>query len=78
MDEASEGVVGAIEKGRRELLVAARLRIAQVIDDGAPAHALARLVTELDRLDGQIRVIDEEDTDWIAHVQDEPFDPSSL
>lgn len=51
----------ATERSRRDLLVRGRLEIASAIDAGVPAHALARLIAEMDRLDTEIRRMDAAD-----------------
>ncbi|PZF63340.1 hypothetical protein DEI81_08000 [Curtobacterium sp. MCBD17_013] len=67
----------ATELERRDLLAVARWKIAREIDNGVPAHALARLVGELGRLDSEIRHLDDQS---IIHgdVPDGIFDPSKL
>ena len=70
----------ATEGTRLQLLTVARRRLAEVIDGNVPVHALARLMTELDRLDSEIRRLESlppEDDD-AGLIEDEPFDPSTI
>ncbi|MFV9424936.1 hypothetical protein [Microbacterium sp. S1037] len=73
--------LAAATKGTRlQLLTVARRRLAEVIDGNVPVHALARLMTELDRLDSEIRRLESlppEDDDP-GLIEDEPFDPSTI
>lgn len=73
-------LAAATEGTRLQLLTVARRRLAEVIDGEVPVHALARLMTELDRLDSEIRRLESlpTDADDPALVEDEPFDPDSL
>lgn len=73
-------VTQASEGSRLLLLRAARRRLAEVIDGDVPVHALARLVSELDRLDNQIRLLEllPPEEDDAALIEDEPFDPSEI
>ena len=48
----------AVESDRRTFLVKARLQIAETIDGGVPAHALGRLITDMERIDSEIRRLD--------------------
>jgi hypothetical protein len=48
----------AADRTRREFLARARFEITAAIDSGVPAHALARLITEADRIDSEIRRLD--------------------
>lgn len=59
--EAPKTLAEATERSRRELLVRARLEIASAVDAGVPAHALGRLIAEMDRLDTEIRRMDAAD-----------------
>lgn len=71
----------ATERTRRELLVKSRLQIAQTLDDGVPAHALARLIAEMDRIDAEIRRLDLADSQEAARagvVTDEEFDAQAI
>ncbi|ANJ26649.1 hypothetical protein ATC03_07925 [Agromyces aureus] len=72
-------LVEAAEMGRREFLVRARLHIASVIDAGVvPAHALGRLIAEMERLDSEVRRYDDAELDEGEVVGDAPFDPSMI
>jgi hypothetical protein len=65
---------------RRSLLVRSRLEIARTIDAGVPAHALARLISELGRVDSEIRRLDgaaEQEVDGDS-FGDETFDASAI
>lgn len=82
-EAATEGVpevslLEATELGRRDLLVASRRHIAKTIEAGVPAHALARLMTEFQRIDFEIRSIDGTDDEEWEMTADEPFDPSTI
>jgi len=70
----------ATEGTRLQLLTVARRRLAEVIDGDVPVHALARLMTELDRLDSEIRRLESlpDADDDPAMVEDEPFDPDNI
>ena len=74
-------LAAAVELDRRSLLVRSRLQIAQVVDAGVPAHALGRLIAEMNDLDAEIRRLDaaelEESRD-AAHVPDEAFDAEAI
>ena len=73
-------LVEATERSRREFLVRSRLQIATVIDAGVPAHALGRLIAEMDRIDGEVRrldVLDEKEFRRAA-VTDEAFNAAAL
>lgn len=60
--EPPKNLVEATERSRREFLVMSRHRIAAEIDGGTvPAHALARLIAEMDRIDLEIRRMDAAD-----------------
>ncbi|PPI08223.1 hypothetical protein C5C63_04520 [Rathayibacter sp. AY1B8] len=54
----AETMAGATQLDRRAFLVRARKQIADVIDEGVPPHALARLIAEMDRLDVEVRRMD--------------------
>jgi hypothetical protein len=54
----AETMAAATALDRRAFLVRARKQIADVIDEGVPAHALARLIAEMDRLDVEVRRMD--------------------
>lgn len=56
-----ETLVEATGLDRRTFLAAARKRIAAEIDGGVPAHALGRLIAEMERLDSEVRRIDAAD-----------------
>jgi hypothetical protein len=74
-------LVEAAGRDRRSLLVRSRLEIAQTIDAGVPAHALARLISELDRIDSDIRRLDARQREEVADggtADDEAFDASAL
>lgn len=45
----------ATDRSRLELLVKSRETIAKTIDAGVPAHALARLINEMNGIDADIR-----------------------
>lgn len=51
----------AVDLDRRSFLVRARLEIAATIDGGVPPHALGRLITDMERIDSEIRKIDAAD-----------------
>ena len=72
----SKSLFEAAQMGRRELLEAARDRVAEEIDAGVPAHALRGLVAELSRIDRELRgeVPDEEH----PIPDDQPFDPDDI
>lgn len=56
---APKSLVAATELDRRAFLVKSRQTIAKTIDDGVPAHALARLISEMNTIDAEIRRLDE-------------------
>lgn len=73
-------LVEATERTRREFLVRSRLQIATVIDAGVPAHALGRLIAEMDRIDTEIRRLDavkDQESERDA-VTDEAFDAEAI
>ena len=79
MADEPMSLVDAMEAGRPELLRAARRKLAEVIDGGVAAHALARLLQELDRLDTEIRRLDEiEEDEDDEEGMDEEWDPSLI
>lgn len=73
-------MVEATGRSRREFLARSRVQIAEVIDNGVPAHALARLITELDRIDSEIRRMDSQDASEgeDAEVEDGEFDAAAV
>jgi len=71
-------IVEAAAGSRRELMVALRNRCARELDVGVPAHTLARLVAEIDRLDGEIRKIDDAAEIEVEEVPDGVFDYSAI
>lgn len=75
---AAETLVQATELSRKEFLATARRRIAEEIDKGVPAHALGRLIAEMDRLDIEIRRNAAIDDDEVISVEDEPFDINDI
>lgn len=66
--------------GRREFLVMARSVTAKTIDAGVPPHALARLIAEVERLDGEIRRLDATDEQEAGHgvVEDGEFNVAAI
>lgn len=72
----TKSLLEAAREGRKELLEAARDRIAEEIDKGVPAHALRNLVAELTRIDRELRgeVVDEDH----PIPEDQPFDPNEI
>ncbi len=55
-------LIEAVGGSRREFLTMARWKIASEIDKGGvPSHALGRLIAEMDRLDGEVRLLDTRD-----------------
>lgn len=56
--ELPKTLAAAAEMDRRSFLVRARLEIANTIDAGVPPHALGRLITDMERLDVEIRRLD--------------------
>ena len=73
----ARSLVEAAKEGRRELLLAARDRLAEEIDKGVPAHALRNLVAELTRIDMELRGEPGEDN-GVVIPEDAPFDPGSI
>ena len=76
-----KSLVEATGRSRREFLVKARRTIAKTIDDGVPAHALGRLIGEMDRLDSEIRrldSVDEQEAAGHAEVEDGEFDSAAV
>lgn len=72
-------LVEASALGRREFLTMARSKVAQTIDEGVPAHALGRLIAEVDRLDGEIRRLDAADEQEVGDVvEDDEFDVRAI
>lgn len=63
----AKNLVEAVELTRRELLSKARETIATTIDAGVPAHALARLLSEMNAIDSEIRRIDAADEQERQH-----------
>jgi hypothetical protein len=72
----------ATETDRRSLLVRARLEIARTIDAGVPPHALARLISEMERLDSEIRRMDSlrdaEEAPASGPVDNDAFDATAI
>ena len=71
----------AAGQGERSLLVKMRDTVAQKIDDGVPAHALAPLMRQLREIDKEIRAMDaavEEEAAGGGVVADEAFDASAV
>lgn len=81
---ASDGLLGAslmdaTELSRRDLLAVSRRHIAKTIEGGVPPHTLARLITELTRIDSEIRFIDSAESDEVVTpTADEPWDESMI
>lgn len=79
-----KSLVEAAGMGRMDFLVKARKTIAQEIDNGVPAHSLARLISELDGLDQAIRKIEAADDAEAkeaadaADTADEAFDSQAI
>lgn len=59
----SRSLLEAAREGRKQLLEAARDRIAEEIDGGVPPHALRNLIAELSRIDTELRREGDGDTD---------------
>lgn len=81
LPEPPKTLVEAAERGRRDFLVMARKTIATQIEDGVPAHALGRLIAEMDRLDTEIRKLDALDQQEASRGVvrgDEAFDASAI
>lgn len=83
--DTSEGVhvsvADAVAGSRRNLLVALRKTVADTIDAGVPAHALARLAQEVVSLDESIRDLDaqaDEESGGLAVVEDAHFDATAI
>lgn len=71
----------AVELDRRALLVRSRLEIAKVVDAGVPAHALGRLISELNALDAEIRRLDAvalEEASGVVRTEDGSFDAAAI
>jgi hypothetical protein len=77
-----KNLVEATGRSRREFLVMARRRIAEEIDGGSvPAHALGRLIAELERLDTEVRRLDTADAQEAGRrgpVEDGAFDAAAI
>lgn len=54
----AKSLVEAAGRGRREYLAKALQTINATIDDGVPAHALARLMNEATAIDAEIRKLE--------------------
>lgn len=72
-------LMDATELSRRDLLAVSRRHIAKTIESGVPPHTLARLITELTRIDSEIRFIDSAEGDEVVTLTaDEPWDESMI
>lgn len=79
--EPPKSMVEATDRSRREFLVKARKTVAETIDGGVPAHALGRLIAEMDRLDTEIRRLDaadEQEAIRAGSVEDGEFDSAAI
>jgi hypothetical protein len=81
VDTPPTSLVEAANRSRRDLLVGLRNTVAETIEGGVPAHALARLADEVEKLDSAIRKIDQDREtvrDELAVVEDVPFDATAI
>ena len=75
-----KSLADAVGMSRMDLLVRARLELAKTIDGGVPPHALGRLITDMERLDAEIRrlaVLDGEGG-GVAQATDGTFDAAAI
>lgn len=79
--QAPKTLSDAVDLDRRALLVRSRLEIAKVIDAGVPAHALGRLISEMNALDAEIRRLDAisaEEASGVVSAEDGSFHAEAI
>lgn len=79
--ESPKTLSDAVDLDRRALLVRSRLEIAKVIDAGVPAHALGRLISEMNTLDSEVRRLDAialEEASDVSTAEDGAFSAEAI